>query len=414
MDTQNQQPSSFPAPGSTITSGSPSPPDQPSPAFTPGQSPRKPHRALLVSAIVILLLLALAAAGYLAYSNMNTAKTSAAETIPPLKVGVLMAFTGGSSSMGYGEMKGIQLAKKQLKADNIELVQMDSQCDKDVSPGAIKRLLDQKVVAVIGDGCSSASVAALIEADKAGVVMISPSASSPKLSIANDNFFRVVPPDTFQGSYLAKTMYDKGLRSAAVFYTNEPYGTALNGVFKEKFEALGGKVVAAVTAESDVITLDDQIKTIKAAKPDTVLFLPNSVVSGAAAIKLARTAGLTVPFYGGDGLYDRTLINNAGTAAEGMTITTFPTGTKDFKQLLLTEYQGEELYAAAQAYDAFQSLYLAIQQGARTPAEIKSKLPKVTFEGVSARIKFDANGEISDPDYKYALLRIKDGTFTSE
>lgn len=362
---------------------------------------------------MLLLILLVAAGGYAAFRYLQP-KDSAAQTVPPLKIGVMFAFTGGASSMGYGEMKGIQLAKKNLGADNIELIQMDSQCDKTVSPDAMKRLVDRKVIAVIGDGCSSASVAALPQANANKIPMISPSASSPNLSIADDYFFRVVPPDTFQGAYLAKTIWDKGIKTAAVFYTNEPYGTAINAVFKEKYEALGGKVVAEASAESDVIDLDAQINTIKAAKPGAVLFVPNSITSGAAAIKLAREAGIAVPFFGGDGLYDRNLINNAKTAAEGLIITTFPTGTKDFKQMLLTEYQGEELYAAPQAYDAFDSLYRAIKAGARTGEEIKAKLPSVSFEGVSAKISFDKNGEISDPNYKYALLKIKDGSFIPE
>jgi branched-chain amino acid transport system substrate-binding protein len=359
------------------------------------------------------LLLAIGAGSIFAYNYLKTKSKPAAASLPQLKVGVLMAFTGGSSSMGYGEMKGIQLAKKQLGADSIQLVQMDSQCDKTVSPDAMKRLVNQQVVAVIGDGCSSASVAALPIANENKIVMVSPSASSPSLSIPDDYFFRVVPPDNFQGAYLAQSIYAKGIKSVALFYTNEPYGQNMNKVFTQKFTALGGKVLTSQTADSDVIDLGAQIKAIKDSKPGAVVFVPNSVVSGVAALKLARQAGLTVPFYGGDGLYDHTLITNAGTAADGLTITSFPTGSKAFKQLLLTEYQGEQLYAAAQGYDAFTAIYQAIKNGARTGAQIKDQLPKLSFDGVSGHIKFDANGEISDPSYKYDLLTVKDGSFVA-
>jgi len=83
--------------------------------------------------------------------------------------------------------------------------------------------------------------------------MVSPSASSPTLSIADDYFFRTVPSDIGQGTFLAQSMYKQGLRNVAVFYTNEPYGTAINDVFKQQFESLGGKVAVAVHAESSVI-----------------------------------------------------------------------------------------------------------------------------------------------------------------
>jgi branched-chain amino acid transport system substrate-binding protein len=394
-----------PTPGAVVAPGV-----LPSAALPLPTAPKKSTRGLLVAGIALIVLI-LAGAGYFGYQYLQSQATPPA---PPVKIGVLMDFTGSASSMGYGTTKGIQLAKKQLGADNIELVQMDSQCDKEVSPGAMQRLVDKQVVAVIGDGCSSASVAALEIANKNKVLMISPSASSPKLTIPDDYFFRVVPPDTFQGAFLAKTVFDKGHKTAAVFYTNEAYGQAMNSVFKEKFEALGGKVVASVFAESDVIDLRTQINTIKAAKPQAVVFVPNSIFSGAAAIKLARESGVTVPFYGGDGLYDRTLINNAKVASEGLIITSFPTGTKAFKQLLLAEYQGEELYAASQAYDAFEVLYRAINAGARTGEELKAKLPSISFDGVSGPIKFDKNGEISDPAYEYDLLQVKDGSFAAQ
>ena len=243
--------------------------------------------------------------------------------------------------------------------------------------------------------------------------MISPSASSPALSIPDDYFFRVVPPDTFQGEYMAQAIYDKGVRTVGVFYTNEPYGTGMNKVFQEKFEALGGKVVKTVNAEPDVIDLSVQMKELKDASPEAVFFAPNSVVSGTAAIKLGREAGITVPFFGADIFYDTTIIDNAPTATEGLTITSFPTGSKSFKQALINEYQvSEQLYAAPQAYDAFRAIYLAVEKGATTGEAIKKELPGIEFDGVSAHIRFDQNGEISDKSYKYDLLQIQDGKFT--
>jgi branched-chain amino acid transport system substrate-binding protein len=306
----------------------------------------------------------------------------------------------------------VQLAKKLLAANNIEVVQEDSQCDKNVAPEAIKRLIAQGVSAVIGDGCSSATYAALPEADKAKVVMISPSASSPKLSIADDYFFRVIPPDTFQGAFLAQSMYDRGIRTAGVFYTDEPYGQGMNDVFKQKFESLGGKVVAAVSAAPDVIDLTTQIQSIRKANPQGVFFAANSVVSTTAAIKLTRGAGITTPLFGADISYDTTIIKNAPTAVEGMTITSFPTGSTSFRQSLVNEYQvTEQLYGAAQAYDAFHAIYLANKRGAKTGEQIKAMLPDIKFDGVSAHIMFDDKGEISDPSYKYDLMQVKEGAF---
>jgi branched-chain amino acid transport system substrate-binding protein len=367
--------------------------------------PKLPHKTLFI-ALVALVVAALATAVYLFL------QISAAQPTARVKVGLMMAFSGGSSSMGYGANKGIQLAKKQLAADNIEIVQVDSKCDPKTAAEAVKTLIEQNVIAIIGEGCSSATVAALPAANNAKIPLISPSASSPTLSIPNDYFFRVVPPDNMQGAFMAQTIYDKGYRNVAVFYTNEPYGSGMNTVFREKFEELGGKVTASATAEPDVIDVKSQMEQLKAAKPEAIFIAPNSVVSATAAMKLAREVGITVPFYGADIMYDTTIIANAPMAAAGLTISSFPTGTKAFKQSMFNEYQkNEELYAAPQAYDIINILKMATQKGANTGEKIKDFLPSVDFEGVSGRVAFDANGEISDKNYQYDLFQVTNGTF---
>ncbi len=402
---QEPSPAQAPVDAPTVSPQAPVPAAPGAPSAKPGLSVKAIVTAVVVVAVI-------AAIGFAAFAYLST-KNKPAAVLPSVKIGVMMAFTGGSSSMGYGEMKGIQLAQKQLGADNIELVQMDSQCDPTVAPQAMQRLVNQHVVAVIGDGCSSASTAALPLANANKIPMLSPSASSPSLSIPNDYFFRVVPPDTYQGAYLAKAVYARGVKTVGIFYTNEPYGINMNSVFTKEFQSLGGKVLTSVNAPSGVINLATQIAAIKAAKPQGVVFVSNSVTTGAAAIQLARNAGITAPFFGGDGLYDQTLISSAQSAAQGLTLTTFPTGTAAFKQLLYTNDQGEQLYAAAEGYDAFETLYLAVKDGATTGPEIKSKLPSISFNGVSAHIKFDANGDEDGTNYQYALLQVKDGSFVS-
>jgi branched-chain amino acid transport system substrate-binding protein len=394
-----------------LASDTPTPPATPAPSPDPLPAPivpptksGSPFKRLLL-AFMALVLLGAAAFGayYLFFREQESSK-------PHVKIGVMAAFTGGSSSIGYGEIKGIQLAKKQLGAEHIEVIQEDSKCDPELAVQAARRLIDKGVVAIIGDGCSSVSMEALSEVTKAKIPMVSPSASSPSLSTPNDYFFRVIPPDDFQSKFMAETVYAKGIRSVAMFYTDEPYGNGNSQIFRTEFERLGGKIVAATKAAPDVIELDAQIQEIKRANPQALYFVPNSTLSATAAIRLAGEAGLNIPYFGSDVLYDKTIVSNVGSSAEGLTMTSFPTGSKAFRQALYNEYQSTDLlYGSAQAYDAFHAIYLAIQGGAKTGEDIKNKLPAIQFDGVSARIQFDQNGEISNPDYKYDLLTVRDG-----
>lgn len=155
-----------------------------------------------------------------------------------------------------------------------------------------------------------------------------------------------------------------------------------------------------------------QMKQLKAAKPDGVFIVPNSAVSATAAIRVAREVGITAPLFGADICYDQTIIANAPSAAEGLTLTTFPTGIPAFKQMLASEYkQVEQLYAAPQAYDAFEAIYRAVQGGAKTGEDIKNALANIRFSGKSAQIEFDQYGEIAGEKYNYDVLQIKNGVF---
>jgi len=381
------------------------------PAGTPVASPGKKSPLIPIVAVAVVAVLLLSIGGFfmLKGKHGNTAVKSTAN----VKVGLMMAFSGGSSAMGYGTSKGVALARKQLGADNITVVQADSKCDPKAVIKAVNQLIAQHVVAIIGDGCSSASLAALPIANNAQIPMVSPSASSTKLSIANDYFFRVIPNDNHQGAFMAQTIYNRGLKNVAVFYTNEPYGASIEQAFQSTFESLGGKVVATAQSQPNVIDLSSQIATLKAAKPQAIFFAPNSVTTGIAAVKVARQAGITAPFFGADVYYDHTIISNAAADVEGMDFTTFPTGTSAFKQAVAAAYPNDaQLYAAPEAYDAFKAIYLAVQHGATTGQEIKTTLPTIKFQGVSSNVSFDQYGDLQAPSsYQYALFQVKNGAF---
>jgi branched-chain amino acid transport system substrate-binding protein len=331
--------------------------------------------------IVVVALVLLGGAGYGLYAYMAAQKKSKAAEVPRVKVGFMMAQTGGAAST----IKGVQLAVKQLGADNTELVQVDSMREPKVAPDAIKKLIDQKVVAIIGEGCSSASLAALPLANEAKIPLISPSASSTKLSIADDYFFRTIPPDDFQASYLAKYAYEQGIRRVGEFYTDEPAGAGQARIFKDTFTKLGGQIVAETYADAHIIDLAFQTKTLKAANPEMVLMTPNSVTSAIALIKLLRADGYTGKFYGSDANYDKTLISETGKGSEGQIVSTFTLGTRAFKQAMTNEYQSAELaYAAPQAYDALHAILLATRKGAKTEMSAQSSV-------------------------KYSLLQVRDG-----
>lgn len=372
----------------------------------PGPSGKGGGKRLWLIIIAVLVLAGLGGGGY-AYAKYRT------EQNKPIKVGVALPFSGPVAAAGLGEIKGLQLAQKQLGATKIQLIQEDTKCDADTAKAAVKKLIAQGVVAIVGDACSGSSLAALDEANSAKVVMISASATSPTLSKPNDYFFRVIPNDNFQGKFAATTMYNKGLHRVSVIYDDEPYGQGLSTAFIEAFEALGGTIVSQGKYQNTDTEYGSQVAAIAAAKPDGIYLLSLSTSTAVGIMKGIQAAGVSVPTYSGDSLNDEQIISSGGTAVEGMYITIFTTGTQAFQQALKNAYTDTQTYAAAQAYDAFNAIYLAYKGGARTGETIKMALPGISFTGVSGAISFDKNGEISNPQYKYALQQVHDGKFVT-
>lgn len=406
----------------TPPAATPSPaPEQPTPESSPapmkedGNIPKMPKskmgKKMWMWLVVAIIVIGGAVAAFMLMNSDDEAANTANNTV--YKVGVMVPQSGGASGIGFGILRGIQLGQKQLEATNIELISVDSKCTEEGAIDAINSLVEQEVVAIIGAVCSAESLAALPIANENNIVMISPSSSSPDLTVPDDYFFRVVPSDNFQGVFLANYIYDQGITRVASFNTDESYGNSIMAVFKDSFEELGGTVVAAEKAKGDVLDVSKQSDAIVAAAPEALVMASNSSLSSSAIMKAVRAELPEVKLFGSEAFEDPTIIENAGDAAEGLRFSAFPAGSQAFKQAMLDEYNEAASLGSAQGYDIVRVLQLVFEQGASSGEEIKNALPNITFTGVSGLIKFDANGEISDPDYQYDVQVIQDGEFTS-
>ena len=118
---------------------------------------------------------------------------------------------------------------------------------------AAERLITSDgVKGIMGADCSGVTGAILANVALAnGVVMISPSATSPGLSTAEDNglFFRTAPSDARQGVVMTEVLMEQGIKEVAVTYTNNDYGKGLADSFAAAFEAAGGTVTINASHE---------------------------------------------------------------------------------------------------------------------------------------------------------------------
>ncbi len=340
----------------------------------------------------------------------DTTALDTTETTELLKVGWMGPLSGGAASYGESIKKGVELALKDSGLD-VELVVEDSKCDAKDAVSAITKLVTiDQVQVIIGEVCSGATLASAPIANDYKTPMISSASTSPSLTTAGDYIFRVVPSDALQGDFGANLVYDAGHEKLAILYSNEEYGLGFNTVLVDKFQGIGGQAVASEAFERESADLRTQLTKIKAAEPDAVYIISNSPDSSVAALKQLKELEIDAAVYGSEGLKSADLVEAAGSAAEGLTITSVSFGTAEFAANHLAEYGEEAGPFAAQGYDAFMAIAETVKAGATTGEDIRSQLFGVEFDGVSGHVKFDANGDVSG---NYEVFQVSNGEFVA-
>ncbi|MBL4811098.1 MAG: ABC transporter substrate-binding protein [Rhodobacteraceae bacterium] len=179
-----------------------------------------------------------------------------------VKLGIIFGYTGPIESLTGPMALAAEAAIAEVSDSGLFLggrtvvgIRADSTCvDSAVAVAAAERLVTSEgVAAIVGGDCSGVTGAILQSvAIPNGIVMISPSATSPGLSTVEDEglFFRTSPSDAREGQVAAEIMIERGITSVALTYTNNDYGKGLADAIQSSFEALGGEVTI-VTAHED-------------------------------------------------------------------------------------------------------------------------------------------------------------------
>jgi ABC-type branched-subunit amino acid transport system substrate-binding protein len=209
-------------------------------------------------------------------SDLGTASEgtlSRSDTAPadPLKIGILVPFTGDLSDFGAAFFDAAQLAAQEINAaggvfgQDIVLVDADTGTVEATGIESANTLIDVEGVSAIVGAASSAVTLPIAESvtGPAGILQISPSSTSPALSSVTDNdfLFRSTISDAAQGVVLAELAIELGFTSVCTFFVNTAYGEGLSDQFTATFEALGGTVPAAVPHEQEQTTYVSELQT---------------------------------------------------------------------------------------------------------------------------------------------------------
>ncbi|MEM8692139.1 MAG: ABC transporter substrate-binding protein [Pseudomonadota bacterium] len=216
-------------------------------------------------------------------TTMASLALATSATAEEIKLGVIFGFTGPIESLTGPMASGAEMAMAEVSESGLLLdgatvssVRGDSTCiDSAAATAAAERLITaDQVNAIVGADCSGVTGAILQNVARAnGVVMISPSATSPGLSTAEDDglFFRTAPSDAREGQIMTDILIEKDVKSVALTYTNNDYGKGLADSFKAAFEAAGGEVTVNISHEDGKADYSSEVATLASAGGDILV-----------------------------------------------------------------------------------------------------------------------------------------------
>ncbi len=347
---------------------------------------------------------------------------SAQDTI---KVGEYGAFTGKDAAFGVSARKGVILAFEEANAGGgvlgkkVELLTEDNQSKQGESATIAKKFVSRdKVVAVLGGNPSNHSLEAAPVYQNAKIPMIAISSTNPRVTEMGDYIFRVCFIDPFQGAVLAKfargTLHAQ--RAAIITSVNNAYSVGISKVFRERFTAAGGEIVADQKHSEGDKDFRAQLTAIKTANPD-VIFHSSNYTEGALICRQARALGFTGPIFGGDAWEAPELITIGGAAVEGTYYSTHSSPessapeVQGFVKKFRARWEGEIPDSiAALGYDAALLLFDSLRRAGTTDsAKLRDAIAATkNFPGVTGSITIDAQRNATK---SAVILTVKDGKF---
>jgi len=238
-----------------------------------------------------------------------------------VKIGIILGFTGPLESITPDMAAGAELAMTEvndagtlLGGMKVTPVRADSTCiDAAAASAAAERLITSDgVKGIMGADCSGVTGAIMSNvAVPNGVVMVSPSATSPALSHMNneDNglFFRTAPSDARQGVVMTEILMEDGVKEVAVSYVNNDYGKGLADSFQAAFEAAGGTVTISAAHEDQKADYSAEVGALASAGGERLVVAGYVDGGGSGIVRAALDTGAFDTFQFVDGMVSDTL-----------------------------------------------------------------------------------------------------------
>lgn len=363
---------------------------------------------------------ALVVAGSSAYSG-------AAE---PVKVGVILPLSGGSSIAGTEVIQGVKLAAEEVNGQGgvlggrqIELVVEDDESSPTKGTTAARKLIENDgVVAIIGTYNSAVAATAMKVAAEHKVPMSS--GGSTSVSVTNQNepgnpwFFRAFPGSDEQGTQSAIDVVEVlGKKRLAILHDNSSYGKSLADTFEKVTTEAGAKILVKESYNAGEQDFYSVLSKLRAMEPEAV-YIGGLVGDGANIVRQAAEMGLQTQFVGSGSMMTDKFIELAGPASEGFAVSSMfePNTPNEYGRAFAERYKkrwgvSANVHAAL-GYDSMTLVAKAIDRAGSTDgvairnALMKSDDVPLVQGPPGTTAKYDELGGVT---FKIGMAVVKDG-----
>jgi len=334
-----------------------------------------------------------------------------------VKIGHVAPVSGGQAHYGKDNENGARMAIEELNAKGVtiggkkvklELVAEDDAADPKQGTAAAQKLCDAKVNGVVGHLNSGTTIPASTIYNQCGIPHVTPSATNPKLTQQGyKTTFRMLANDNALGAGLAlHAANNLKLKKVAIIDDRTAYGQGVAEVFKKTAASKGIQIVDEQYTTDKATDFMAILTAIKSKSPDGVFFGGMDPQAGPMLRQMEQLGMSNVKYFGGDGICTDKIIELSGgaktlgnvTCAEGgASLAKMPGGTA-WKARYDAKYPKQFQVYSPYTYDAVHVLVDAmVRAGSSDPKVYTAKLFDASYQGVTAKIGFEADGELKNP-----------------
>lgn len=363
---------------------------------------------VLVAALVVVALLAVACGGETttttaggtettaaggtettAAGGTETTSAPAAPTGDPIVIGAIVSATGPAAALGEQERNVLEMEQDLINASGgilgrpVEIVVEDDKSDPKEAVTAANKLLQQdKAIALIAATTSSSTLAIKEITAQMGIPQIAMAAANDVTDKAPAEWIWRTPQKDALAVERALDYIVQNLKvtKIAVLHDENAFGSSGNAEIAKQAPSKGLEVVGAESYKTNDTDMTAQLTKLKGADPEALVVWGTNP-GPALAAKNMKQLGMTIPYVGSHGIANKTFIELAGDAAEGVAFPAgrllVPSSITDPKQKEVTEkfiadynakYDANPNPFAGYAFEAISILADAITRAGGTEA----------------------------------------------